>query len=137
MVEDKNVDADAIKVETLNGNVVLSGVARSPLEKSTAENIAMKVQGVKTVQNQTSPCGPDRAGRAAALRCSQLPRDRRAPGKQAASPASHAGERLRRSRRRAATTARRCAAASAGERSRRRLADQPFAARAACARRRR
>jgi osmotically-inducible protein OsmY len=30
---------------------VLSGVARSPLEKSTVENIAIKVRGVKTVQN--------------------------------------------------------------------------------------
>ena len=28
MVEDKTVDADAIKVETLNGNVVLSGFAQ-------------------------------------------------------------------------------------------------------------
>ena len=51
MVEDKSVDADAIQVETAHGNVVLSGFARTPLEKSTAESIAMKVKGVKTVQN--------------------------------------------------------------------------------------
>ena len=51
MVEDKAVDAGAIGVETLNGNVQLSGFARDRLEKQTAENIAMKVKGVKSVQN--------------------------------------------------------------------------------------
>jgi len=54
LVEDKIVDADAIQVETTHGNVVLSGVARTSLEKSTAENIAMKVRGVKTVQNNVA-----------------------------------------------------------------------------------
>ena len=51
MVEDKSVDATAIQVETLNGNVQLSGFARDRLEKQTAENIAIKVKGVKAVQN--------------------------------------------------------------------------------------
>ena len=54
LVEDKSVDADAIQVETAHGNVVLSGLARTPLEKSTAEVIAMKVAGVKTVQNNVA-----------------------------------------------------------------------------------
>jgi hyperosmotically inducible protein len=54
MVEDKTVDAEAILIETSNGNVVLSGVARTSLEKNTAESIAMKVRGVKTVQNNVS-----------------------------------------------------------------------------------
>jgi osmotically-inducible protein OsmY len=54
LVEDKTVDAEAIQVETANGIVVLSGVARTPLEKSTAESIAMKVRGVKTVQNNVA-----------------------------------------------------------------------------------
>jgi hyperosmotically inducible periplasmic protein len=54
LVEDKSVDAEAIQVETANGNVVLSGVARTTLEKSTVENIAMKVRGVKTVQNNVA-----------------------------------------------------------------------------------
>jgi hyperosmotically inducible periplasmic protein len=54
LVEDKTVDADAITVETANGNVVLSGVAKSSLEKSTAESIAMKVKGVKSVQNNVA-----------------------------------------------------------------------------------
>ena len=52
MVDDKNVDASAIKVETLNGEVMLSGFAKNPVEKNTAESIAMKVKGVKTVKNQ-------------------------------------------------------------------------------------
>ncbi|MEO6363465.1 MAG: BON domain-containing protein [Caldimonas sp.] len=51
MVEDKAVDAAAIKVETLNGAVMLSGFAKNSLEKNTAESIAMKVKGVKSVQN--------------------------------------------------------------------------------------
>ena len=54
LVEDKTVDANAIQVETANGTVVLSGVARTPLEKSTAESIAMKVRGVRTVQNNVA-----------------------------------------------------------------------------------
>jgi hyperosmotically inducible protein len=54
MVENKTVDADAIHVETHNGNVVLSGYAKNPLEKDTAESIAMKVVGVKSVQNNVA-----------------------------------------------------------------------------------
>ena len=52
MVEDKNVDAAAIKVQTLNGEVMLSGFAKSSVEKNTAEAIAMKVKGVKAVRNE-------------------------------------------------------------------------------------
>jgi hyperosmotically inducible periplasmic protein len=52
MVEDKNVDASAIKVETLNGEVMLSGFARNSTERNTAESIATHVKGVKTVKNQ-------------------------------------------------------------------------------------
>jgi len=51
LVEDRSVDAAAIQVETLNGNVQLSGFAKDRLEKQTAENITIKVRGVKTVQN--------------------------------------------------------------------------------------
>jgi hyperosmotically inducible protein len=54
LVEDKSVDAGAIGVETQNGIVMLSGTARSSLEKSTAENIAIKVPGVKLVQNNVA-----------------------------------------------------------------------------------
>ena len=54
MVEEKAVDVDSIGVETLNGNVELSGFARDRLEKQTAENIAIQVRGVKSVQNDIS-----------------------------------------------------------------------------------
>jgi len=51
-VDSKEVDASAISVETLNGTVMLSGFAKNTLEKSTAGNIAMKVNGVKSVKNE-------------------------------------------------------------------------------------
>ena len=50
-VENKDVDASSIKVETLNGTVMLSGFAKSANERTTAEEIAMKVNGVKAVKN--------------------------------------------------------------------------------------
>jgi hyperosmotically inducible periplasmic protein len=51
-VGNKEVDASSISVETLNGNVMLSGFAKNANEKATAESIAMKVNGVKSVKNQ-------------------------------------------------------------------------------------
>ena len=51
-IENKNVDAASIKVETLNGTVMLSGFAKNALERSTAESIARKVNGVKSVKNE-------------------------------------------------------------------------------------
>lgn len=50
-VDNPEVDASAISVETLNGSVMLSGFAKNATEKATAENIAMKVKGVKSVKN--------------------------------------------------------------------------------------
>ena len=50
-VEDKTVDAAAIKVETLNGTVQLSGFAKSQAERQLAENIARSTKGVRMVQN--------------------------------------------------------------------------------------
>jgi len=50
-VDNPNVDASSIKVETLNGTVMLSGFAKNPNERMTAEDIAMKVNGVKAVKN--------------------------------------------------------------------------------------
>jgi osmotically-inducible protein OsmY len=50
-IDNKEVDAGAIKVETLNGSVMLSGFAKSQKERMTAEDIAMKVKGVKSVKN--------------------------------------------------------------------------------------
>jgi hyperosmotically inducible protein len=50
-VGNKDVDAAAIKVETLNGTVLLSGFAKSQTERDTAEDIAAQVKGVKSVRN--------------------------------------------------------------------------------------
>lgn len=50
-VEDKTVDAGAIKVETLNGTVALSGFAKSSAEKAQAEYIARNTKGVREVRN--------------------------------------------------------------------------------------
>jgi len=50
-VENKEVDATSIRVETLNGTVMLSGFAKNGTERMMAEDIAMKVNGVKSVKN--------------------------------------------------------------------------------------
>lgn len=50
-VEDKSVDAAAIKVETLNGTVALSGFAKSSTEKAQAEYLARNTKGVREVRN--------------------------------------------------------------------------------------
>ena len=50
-VDNPEVDASAISVETLNGSVMLSGFAKNSTERATAESIAMKVKGVKSVKN--------------------------------------------------------------------------------------
>jgi osmotically-inducible protein OsmY len=51
-VDNKEVDASSIRVETLNGTVMLSGFAKNTTEKSTAETLAWKVNGVKAVKNE-------------------------------------------------------------------------------------
>jgi len=51
-IDNKDVDATAIKVETLNGTVMLSGFAKNEKERSTAESIARNVNGVKSVKNE-------------------------------------------------------------------------------------
>ena len=50
-VESKLVSASAINVETLNGEVMLSGFATSAEEKAAAEALAKQVKGVRTVKN--------------------------------------------------------------------------------------
>jgi len=52
MAESKLVSATSISVETLNGTVMLSGFAKSLMEKSAAENIARGVNNVKAVKNE-------------------------------------------------------------------------------------
>lgn len=51
-VDNKDVDAASIHVETLNGSVMLSGFAKNATEKATAERIARDVKGVKAVKNE-------------------------------------------------------------------------------------
>lgn len=51
-VENKDVDASSISVETLNGTVQLSGFAKNSTEKIRAGEIANSVKGVKSVRNE-------------------------------------------------------------------------------------
>ena len=51
-VSNADVDTSSIRVETLNGTVMLSGFAKNSSEKASAEAIAWKVHGVKLVKNQ-------------------------------------------------------------------------------------
>jgi hyperosmotically inducible protein len=51
-VDNKDVDASAISVETLNGTVMLSGFAKNLTEKNMAEKLAREVSGVKQVKNE-------------------------------------------------------------------------------------
>lgn len=51
-IDNKLVDAAAIKVETLKGTVMLSGFAKNSAEKAQAEDIAENVKGVKHVKNE-------------------------------------------------------------------------------------
>lgn len=50
--EDKDVAGSSISVETLNGTVMLSGFAKSALERNKAETIARSVKGVTSIKNQ-------------------------------------------------------------------------------------
>ena len=51
-IENKAVDAASIRVETLNGTVMLSGFAKNSTERTTAESIARGVNGVRSVRNE-------------------------------------------------------------------------------------
>ena len=51
-VENKDVDASSISVETMKGTVKLSGFAKNMTEKSTAEALARKINGVTMVKNE-------------------------------------------------------------------------------------
>ena len=51
-IDNKSVDASNMHVETLRGTVLLSGFAKNVTEKSTAESLAWKVNGVKSVKNE-------------------------------------------------------------------------------------
>ncbi|MEO8119194.1 MAG: BON domain-containing protein [Rhodoferax sp.] len=51
-IENKDVDASSIRVETLNGTVMLSGFAKNTTERNTAEGLARGVNGVKSIKNE-------------------------------------------------------------------------------------
>ena len=51
-IDNKEVDASSIKVETLNGTVMLSGFAKNSAERTMAETLTWKVGGVKSVKNE-------------------------------------------------------------------------------------
>jgi len=51
-IDNKDVDALSIKVETLNGTVMLSGFAKNQTEKNAAEIVTRKVEGVRAVKNE-------------------------------------------------------------------------------------
>lgn len=53
-IENKQVDASSIKVETLKGTVMLSGFAKNSEERTTAESIARGVKGVVAVRNEVT-----------------------------------------------------------------------------------
>src|SRR4051812_39605998 len=53
-VDNRDVDASSIKVETLNGSVMLSGFAKNTTERDTAGVIARNVAGVRSVRNEIS-----------------------------------------------------------------------------------
>jgi hyperosmotically inducible periplasmic protein len=50
-IEDKTVSFQAINVETLNGNVQLSGFAKTSAEKAQAEALARNTKNVRSVKN--------------------------------------------------------------------------------------
>jgi hyperosmotically inducible protein len=50
--DDTTVSARAISVETINGTVLLRGVAKNAQEKAEAEKLARGVEGVKAVSNR-------------------------------------------------------------------------------------
>ena len=52
MLNDKDVAGTSIGVETLNGTVMLSGFAKSSMERGAAERIARDVNGVRQVKNE-------------------------------------------------------------------------------------
>ena len=50
-VDSKSVDASSISVETLKGEVMLSGFSKSSAERQKAQEIAYSVKGVSFVKN--------------------------------------------------------------------------------------
>jgi osmotically-inducible protein OsmY len=51
-LDNPSVDFTSISVETMKGTVMLSGFAKNSTERSTAETLTWKVNGVKQVKNE-------------------------------------------------------------------------------------
>lgn len=51
LIDSKQVDAGAVNVQTLHGEVALSGFAKSANERTQAAKIASEVKGVRAVHN--------------------------------------------------------------------------------------
>jgi len=51
LLEDRSTSGMAIDVDTQDGNVILSGFAKTATEKSQAEVLARSAKGVKSVRN--------------------------------------------------------------------------------------
>lgn len=51
LIDSKQVDAGAINVQTLKGEVALSGFAKTNAERTRAEQLAREVKGVRSVHN--------------------------------------------------------------------------------------
>jgi hyperosmotically inducible periplasmic protein len=51
-LDNPSVDFTSISVETMKGTVMLSGFAKNSTERTTAETLAWKVNGVKQVKNE-------------------------------------------------------------------------------------
>jgi len=51
MADNTAVDATSISVETLHGTVLLAGFAKNSAERTAAETVAWKTDGVKAVKN--------------------------------------------------------------------------------------
>jgi osmotically-inducible protein OsmY len=51
MARDKDVSATSVSVETVKGEVRLSGFVNSSTEKQRAEQLALQTEGVRSVQN--------------------------------------------------------------------------------------
>jgi hyperosmotically inducible periplasmic protein len=51
MARDKDVSATSVSVETVKGEVRLSGFVNTSAEKQRAEQLALQTEGVRSVQN--------------------------------------------------------------------------------------
>ena len=51
-LEDRSVAGTSISVETMKGTVMLTGFAKNSTEKTMAESLTWKVNGVRAVKNE-------------------------------------------------------------------------------------